>query len=165
MTMMKHIYFASFTVYLQLTLVFFFAIDQASAVASQTIITTSGKLVGVNDGAGGKCLFQSNVRIMLINTSSDASSVISFKKVVSVRSTFACQCVAQQSHQPYAHPPTGNQRWKPPVALVSTQTVDASKLGPSCLQQFPTAPAPPSVVIPIFDTPPPPSENEDCLFL
>jgi hypothetical protein len=83
MTMMKHIYFASFTVYLQLTLVFFFAIDQASAVASQ-IVTTSGKLVGVNDGAGGKCLFQSNVRIMLINTSSDASSVISFKKVVSV---------------------------------------------------------------------------------
>jgi len=84
MTTMKHIYFASFTVYLQLTLVFFFAIDQASAVASQTIVTTSGKLVGVNDGAGGKCLFRSNVRITLTNTSSDASLVISFKKVVSV---------------------------------------------------------------------------------
>ncbi|KIM77500.1 hypothetical protein PILCRDRAFT_11943 [Piloderma croceum F 1598] len=67
--------------------------------------------------------------------------------------------------EPYAQPPTGSQRWKPPVALVRAQTVDASKLGPSCLQQFPTTPAPPSVVIPIFDTSPLPSENEDCLFL
>jgi hypothetical protein len=46
---------------------------------------------------------------------------------------------------------------------VSGNTVDASALGPSCLQQFPLAGQ--AVSIPVFNTPPPPSENEDCLFL
>jgi hypothetical protein len=41
--------------------------------------------------------------------------------------------------------------------------VDASTLGPSCFQHFNNATQ--SVIIPIFDTPPPPGESEDCLFL
>jgi len=36
---------------------FLLRIDQASAVASQNYRHNVGKLVGVNDGAGGKCLF------------------------------------------------------------------------------------------------------------
>ncbi|KIM75270.1 hypothetical protein PILCRDRAFT_13689 [Piloderma croceum F 1598] len=119
---MKYNHFVSLGTCLQLVLSFS-TISRASAVQSPTVITTSGRLVGLDDGAG----------------------VISFKKV------------------PYAQPPTGSQRWKPPAALVSGNTVDASALGPSCLQQFPLAGQ--AATIPLFNTPPPPSENEDCLFL
>lgn len=44
---------------------------------------------------------------------------------------------------PYAEAPTGERRWKPPVAKADAQgTIDASKFGPICFQpEFPNFPA------------------------
>jgi len=49
---MKISFTGPLTLYLQFALAFL-AIDCASAVNSSTIVTTSGKLVGVDNGAGG----------------------------------------------------------------------------------------------------------------
>ncbi|KAL0571082.1 hypothetical protein V5O48_010873 [Marasmius crinis-equi] len=62
----------------------------------------------------------------------------------------------------YGESPTGNRRWEPPIAFLSTATQDATKLGPSCIQQFAFATA--NFSRAIFNNPPPP-EDEDCLFL
>ncbi|KAG7094923.1 hypothetical protein E1B28_005729 [Marasmius oreades] len=58
--------------------------------------------------------------------------------------------------------PTGSLRWRPPVAFQSSAVQDATKLGPSCVQQFPFASA--NLTQLLYNTPPPP-EDEDCLFL
>ncbi|KAG7086243.1 hypothetical protein E1B28_002213 [Marasmius oreades] len=58
--------------------------------------------------------------------------------------------------------PTGALRWLPPVAFRSAAVQDATKLGPSCIQQFTFATA--NLTEFLFNNPPPP-ENEDCLFL
>src|SRR5207247_468614 len=55
---------------------------------------------------------------------------------------------------PYAAPPVGDLRWKPPAPHAAwTDTLDASKVGPSCAQLTPLSPA--------YDT----SSSEDCLTL
>ncbi len=54
---------------------------------------------------------------------------------------------------PYAAPPTGNLRWRPPARLASWEGVrDATQFGPSC-------PQPPSPYLP------PGPISEDCLYL
>ncbi|KAF9257592.1 alpha/beta-hydrolase [Marasmius fiardii PR-910] len=64
----------------------------------------------------------------------------------------------------YGQSPTGDLRWEPPVAFVSTEVQDATKLPPSCIQQFVYATADVSKML--FNNPSaPPSEDEDCLFL
>ncbi|KAJ7262017.1 acetylcholinesterase/Butyrylcholinesterase [Mycena rebaudengoi] len=60
----------------------------------------------------------------------------------------------------YAQPPTGELRWEPPVALISTEAQHATAFGPSCLQQIRSP-----LHQMLFNDPPPASENEDCLFL
>jgi hypothetical protein len=52
---MKHICFISLTACLQLALIFS-ATSHASSAQSPAVSTTSGKLVGFNDGAGGTLL-------------------------------------------------------------------------------------------------------------
>uniref|UniRef100_A0A0W0G2D3 Carboxylic ester hydrolase n=1 Tax=Moniliophthora roreri TaxID=221103 RepID=A0A0W0G2D3_MONRR len=59
----------------------------------------------------------------------------------------------------YAHSPTGNLRWEPPVPFTSSEEQDATTLGPSCVQQITS-----NLSRELFNTPPPP-ESEDCLFL
>ncbi|KAK7436643.1 hypothetical protein VKT23_019050 [Stygiomarasmius scandens] len=59
----------------------------------------------------------------------------------------------------FGQAPVGALRWTPPVPFVSSDHVDATKLGPSCLQQF----ADPFSAQ-LFNRPPP-AEDEDCLFL
>ncbi|KAJ7445249.1 Carboxylesterase [Mycena latifolia] len=63
----------------------------------------------------------------------------------------------------FAQPPTRLLRWEPPVAFASAQAQNATVLAPSCLQQFPFATS--AFTQFLFNNPPPPSENEDCLFL
>ncbi|WNO52682.1 carboxylesterase/lipase family protein [Stakelama saccharophila] len=59
---------------------------------------------------------------------------------------------------PYALPPTGERRWKPPMAPVHWQgTRDAAAFGPSCIQP----PVPANSIY--FD--PPQRTSEDCLTL
>jgi len=59
---------------------------------------------------------------------------------------------------PYAAPPIGDLRWKPPQPAESWQGIrDASAFGPSCIQP----PVPPTSVY--YD--PPQSSSEDCLSL
>ncbi|KAF9261783.1 alpha/beta-hydrolase [Marasmius fiardii PR-910] len=58
--------------------------------------------------------------------------------------------------------PTGPLRWLPPVPFVSAAVQDATKLGPSCVQQFAFATA--NLIESLFNNPPP-REDEDCLFL
>ncbi|KAI0278329.1 Alpha/Beta hydrolase protein [Russula aff. rugulosa BPL654] len=61
----------------------------------------------------------------------------------------------------FVHPPVGDLRWEPPVAFVSSDTQNATSIGPSCVQQF------------LFKgklhrgtiNTPAPAENEDCLYL
>ncbi|KAF9257595.1 Carboxylesterase [Marasmius fiardii PR-910] len=63
----------------------------------------------------------------------------------------------------YGLPPTGSRRWEPPMAFVTSGEQNATKLGPSCIQQFlPGASG--NLQRQIFNSPPPP-ESEDCLFL
>ena len=50
--MTRHLSFTPLTLCLQFVLAFL-AIDRASAANSSTVVTTSGKLVGVDNGAGG----------------------------------------------------------------------------------------------------------------
>ncbi|KAF9049446.1 Alpha/Beta hydrolase protein [Rhodocollybia butyracea] len=64
----------------------------------------------------------------------------------------------------FGQPPTGSQRWTPPVAFVSNSTQNAKVLGPACVQQFPFAVAALNELL--FNNPQdPPTEDEDCLFL
>ncbi|KAJ7103832.1 Carboxylesterase [Mycena epipterygia] len=63
----------------------------------------------------------------------------------------------------FAHAPTGQLRWEPPVAFISGKAQNATVLAPSCLQQFAFATSAFSQFL--FNDPPPASENEDCLFL
>src|SRR5579871_78430 len=59
---------------------------------------------------------------------------------------------------PYAAPPTGSMRWKPPVAASSWQGVrQANRFGPACYQPKPR-------VASIYADPPE-SMSEDCLSL
>ncbi|KAI0288311.1 Alpha/Beta hydrolase protein [Russula brevipes] len=62
----------------------------------------------------------------------------------------------------FAHPPVGELRWEPPVPFVSSETQNATSLGPSCVQQFLFIAQ--AITQPIYNTPAPP-ESEDCLFL
>ncbi|KAK1216288.1 hypothetical protein PQX77_021097 [Marasmius sp. AFHP31] len=62
----------------------------------------------------------------------------------------------------YGLSPTGDRRWEPPSPFTSTAAQDATKLGPSCIQQFAFATA--NFSRAIFNNPPPP-EAEDCLLL
>ncbi|KAL0577491.1 hypothetical protein V5O48_004476, partial [Marasmius crinis-equi] len=62
----------------------------------------------------------------------------------------------------FGQSPTGLLRWQPPRPFLSTGAQDATKLGPSCIQQFAFATANLSEFL--FNNPPPP-EDEDCLFL
>ncbi|KAG7094376.1 hypothetical protein E1B28_007977 [Marasmius oreades] len=62
----------------------------------------------------------------------------------------------------YGQPPTGIRRWEPPLPFLSSATHDATKLGPSCIQQFAFATA--NLSRALFNNPPPP-ESEDCLLL
>lgn len=64
--------------------------------------------------------------------------------------------------QRYAEPPVGKLRWAPPVPFHSKALVNATALGPSCVQQFAASSA--ALNIPLFNTPPL-VENEDCLYL
>ncbi|KAK7436645.1 hypothetical protein VKT23_019053 [Stygiomarasmius scandens] len=59
----------------------------------------------------------------------------------------------------FGQAPVGPLRWSPPVPFVSSEDVDATKLGPSCLQQFSDP-----LSAQLFNNPPP-VEDEDCLFL
>ncbi|KAF8201290.1 Carboxylesterase [Mycena galopus ATCC 62051] len=63
----------------------------------------------------------------------------------------------------FAQSPTGDLRWEPPVAFLSSKPQNATVLGPSCLQQFAFASSAFSQYL--FNDPPPASEDEDCLFL
>ncbi|KAI0062565.1 alpha/beta-hydrolase [Artomyces pyxidatus] len=64
----------------------------------------------------------------------------------------------------FAQPPVGELRWEPPVPYTSSDIVNATTPGPSCLQMFKYATAKHDMRL--FNTPPPPGgENEDCLFL
>ncbi|KAI0278328.1 Carboxylesterase [Russula aff. rugulosa BPL654] len=62
----------------------------------------------------------------------------------------------------FAHPPVGDLRWEPPVAFVSSDTQNATSIGPSCVQQFPFQGQ--AFIEELFNTPAP-AENEDCLYL
>ncbi|KAK1216287.1 hypothetical protein PQX77_021096 [Marasmius sp. AFHP31] len=62
----------------------------------------------------------------------------------------------------YAQPPIGERRWQPPLSFASNDTADATKLGPSCIQQFAYASA--NETRQLLNNPPPP-EDEDCLYL
>ncbi|KAI0275867.1 Alpha/Beta hydrolase protein [Russula aff. rugulosa BPL654] len=62
----------------------------------------------------------------------------------------------------FASPPVGDLRWEPPVAFVSSDTQNATSIGPSCVQQFPFQAQ--ALVEGLFNTPAP-AENEDCLYL
>ncbi|KAJ7648710.1 Carboxylesterase [Mycena polygramma] len=62
----------------------------------------------------------------------------------------------------FGQAPTGELRWAPPVPFNSTSAQNATVLPPACLQQFPFASS--AFQQALFNTPPP-SENEDCLFL
>ncbi|KAF8577513.1 alpha/beta-hydrolase [Ramaria rubella] len=64
---------------------------------------------------------------------------------------------------PFGQPPVGDLRWEPPQSFASQNTIDATTLSPSCIQQFAFATA--NLIEFLFNTPPPPSESEDCLFL
>jgi len=55
--MMKLIYFVL------LTALIFSTIGKASSVASPTIVTTSGKLIGIHNGAGGMCIIRSTLKV------------------------------------------------------------------------------------------------------
>ncbi|KAK7436644.1 hypothetical protein VKT23_019051 [Stygiomarasmius scandens] len=59
----------------------------------------------------------------------------------------------------FGQAPVGALRWAPPVPFISSDRVDATKLGSSCLQQFANP-----FSAQLFNRPPPP-EDEDCLFL
>ncbi|HVW06981.1 MAG TPA: carboxylesterase family protein [Bryobacteraceae bacterium] len=59
---------------------------------------------------------------------------------------------------PYAAPPAGSMRWKPPVSAAVWQGVrDATKFGPACFQPKPRAAS--------IYADPPPAMSEDCLYL
>jgi para-nitrobenzyl esterase len=59
---------------------------------------------------------------------------------------------------PYAQPPVGAQRWRPPVAMAKWSGVrSATQFGPACLQPTPRAAS-------IYSDPPP-QMSEDCLSL
>lgn len=59
---------------------------------------------------------------------------------------------------PYAQPPVGRLRWKPPVAHAGWNDVrKANQFGPACIQPRPTAPS--------IYTNPPERMSEDCLTL
>ncbi|THV04548.1 alpha/beta-hydrolase [Dendrothele bispora CBS 962.96] len=61
----------------------------------------------------------------------------------------------------FGQAPVGALRWAPPQPFLSSDLVNATKLGPSCLQQF----ADPFTEA-LFNNPQnAPVENEDCLFL
>ncbi|KAF8504327.1 Carboxylesterase [Russula emetica] len=62
----------------------------------------------------------------------------------------------------FADPPVGDLRWEPPVAFISSDTQNATSLGPSCVQQF--AFKGHALTEELFNTPAP-AENEDCLYL
>ncbi|KAK7436642.1 hypothetical protein VKT23_019049 [Stygiomarasmius scandens] len=59
----------------------------------------------------------------------------------------------------FGQAPVGPLRWSPPVPFVSAEHTDATKLGPSCLQQFANP-----LAAQLFNRPPP-AEDEDCLLL
>ncbi|KIJ56381.1 hypothetical protein M422DRAFT_239602 [Sphaerobolus stellatus SS14] len=59
--------------------------------------------------------------------------------------------------------PVGNLRWEPPQPFISNANFQTTQLPPSCVQQF--AFAGQNLTELLFNTPPPPSESEDCLFL
>jgi len=62
---------------------------------------------------------------------------------------------------PYAQPPVGDKRWRPPVAMESWGGLrDAHAFGPSCYQPDPPLFGP--YTHEFVDTPPP---SEDCLYL
>ncbi|KAJ7034410.1 Carboxylesterase family-domain-containing protein [Mycena alexandri] len=63
----------------------------------------------------------------------------------------------------FGQAPTGQLRWKPPIAFVSGSAKNATVLAPACVQQFPFATS--AFTQSLFNNPPPASENEDCLFL
>jgi para-nitrobenzyl esterase len=59
---------------------------------------------------------------------------------------------------PYAQPPVGPNRWKPPVSMPAwTGVRDASEFGPACVQPKPRAGS--------IYADEPPAMSEDCLFL
>ncbi|KAF9257232.1 alpha/beta-hydrolase [Marasmius fiardii PR-910] len=62
----------------------------------------------------------------------------------------------------YGQSPAGSTRWEPPIPFASSGDQDATKLGPSCIQQFQGATG--NLTKEIFNNPPPP-ETEDCPFL
>ncbi|KAF7320079.1 Carboxylic ester hydrolase [Mycena kentingensis (nom. inval.)] len=71
---------------------------------------------------------------------------------------------------PFAQPPIGPLRWKPPVPFAPpspnahNNIFNATTLGPACISQFPFANA--ELDKKLFNTPAvPPEEAEDCLFL
>lgn len=65
--------------------------------------------------------------------------------------------------QRFAHPPTGQSRWTPPIPFVSNEPQNATSFGPACFQQFAFGDSP-ALMESIFNDPPQ-VENEDCLFM
>ncbi|KAI9643546.1 hypothetical protein NHQ30_008165 [Ciborinia camelliae] len=65
---------------------------------------------------------------------------------------------------PFARPP---QRFSPPIipALFTSNPYNATQLKASCVQQFNYPDAARAFTQALFNTPPPPSESEDCLYL
>lgn len=132
----------------------------SNAQSSVTIATTSGKLQGIEQD-GGKSFLPVNT----ILTNSLIGPVMSFKGVVSyANATRSPAYLKLYFLQRFGQPPTGDQRWTPPVAFVSDTTQNTTVLGPACVQQFPFAVAALNELL--FNNPQdPPAENEDCLFL
>ncbi|KAF5349354.1 hypothetical protein D9758_011781 [Tetrapyrgos nigripes] len=78
-----------------------------------------------------------------------------FSLLVGITSTLAATVTR------FGQAPVGPLRWEPPLPFISSASIDASKLGPACIQQFPS-----ELNIQLFNNPQdPPQESEDCLFL
>ncbi|KAF5349361.1 hypothetical protein D9758_011788 [Tetrapyrgos nigripes] len=116
----------------------------STLAATVTIRTTSGRLNGVEED-GGKSAFN------VVQGHRESSLIL-----LPTQSELNVNAL-----QRFAQPPVGALRWEPPVPFISSASSDATKLGPSCIQQFPN-----ELSIQLFNNAQnPPAENEDCLFL